>query len=110
MNGVRRVHRSTLSFFTEERAKPTLRPAPQHQSPTTMSSPPRPAAKSRKQTRREALAALKSARASRGAASGLDAVDFDDEEDVFETMDEDQYREYVERRREREDFVVDDGE
>ncbi|KAL9187656.1 hypothetical protein ACHAXT_006034 [Thalassiosira profunda] len=73
-----------------------------------MSSPPRPAAKSRKQTRREALAALKSARASRGAASGLDAVDFDDEEDVFETMDEEQYREYVERRREREDFVVDD--
>ena len=42
--------------------------------------------------------------------SGVDAVRLDDEEDVFETMDDAEYAEYVERMRQREDFVVDDGE
>jgi hypothetical protein len=65
-----------------------------------------------KQQKRQALASLKSARS--GRSGQLDALDslLDDTKnnDVYETMDEQQYREYVERKREREDFVVDDGE
>lgn len=34
---------------------------------------------------------------------------FEDPDDVYETMDEEQYRDYVDRKRQREDFVVDDG-
>ena len=64
-----------------------------------------------KQQKRQALASLKSARS--GRSGQLDALDslLDDTKnnDVYETMDEQQYREYVERKREREDFVVDDG-
>jgi hypothetical protein len=71
-----------------------------------------------KQQRRQALASLKSARSGRrgdgGGGGQLDALDelLDDTKnnDVYETLDEEQYREYVERKREREDFVVDDGE
>ena len=72
---------------------------------------------SAKQQKRQALASLKSARSGHRIGSGggqLDALDdlLDDtkNKDVYETMDEEQYREYVERKREREDFVVDDGE
>lgn len=72
---------------------------------------------SAKQQKRQALATLKSARSGhRGPHhhGQLDALDdiLDDTKnnDVYETMDEEQYREYVERKREREDFVVDDGE
>jgi hypothetical protein len=72
---------------------------------------------STRQQKRRALASLKSARSghrSGGVGGGqLDALDdlLDDTKnnDVYETMDEEQYREYVERKREREDFVVDDG-
>ena len=71
-----------------------------------------------KQQRRQALEALKSARSGRQPGGQLDALDdlmmLDDNNDrnrdVYETMDEEQYREYVERKREREDFVVDDGQ
>ena len=67
-----------------------------------------------KQQKRQALASLKSARSGRSSGHQLDALDslLDDTKnnDVYETMDEQQYREYVERKREREDFVVDDGE
>jgi len=66
-----------------------------------------------KQQRRLALANLKSARSGR-LSSALDGMDdvVDDRKngDVYDVMDEEEYREYVERRREREDFVVDDGE
>jgi len=72
-----------------------------------------------KQQRAIARQKLKSARS--GRASGLDALDStnqDDNEDgasdtnnddVYERMTESEYKEYVERKREREDFVVDDG-
>ena len=79
---------------------------------------------SRKATKKAALASLKSARLSgltrfnasddedaddqAGPKSALDAVQFSDPEDVYETLTESEYRAYVERKREREDFVVDD--
>jgi hypothetical protein len=71
-----------------------------------------------KQQRKLALASLKSARSGR-LSSALDEVLRDDKRggggdarngDVYDVLDEEEYREYVERRREREDFVVDDGE
>jgi hypothetical protein len=71
-----------------------------------------------KQQRKLALASLKSARSGR-LSSALDEALRDDERggggdarngDVYDVLDEEEYREYVERRREREDFVVDDGE
>ena len=71
-----------------------------------------------KQQRKLALASLKSARSGR-LSSALDEVLRDDERggggdarngDVYDVLDEEEYREYAERRREREDFVVDDGE
>lgn len=79
---------------------------------------------SRKATKKAALASLKSARLSglarfnesededagdqAGPKSALDAVQFSDPEDVYETLTESEYRAYVESKREREDFVVDD--
>ena len=64
--------------------------------------------KSAKETRRAARAALKNARHS-GEATGLDAMEFEQVDDVYETMNEEQYTSYVEGKRDREDFVVDDG-
>ena len=75
-----------------------------------------------KQQRAIARQKLKSARSGRNA-SGLDALDNtnnqndnedgasdqNNNDDVYETMTEQEYKEYVERKREREDFVVDDG-
>lgn len=52
-----------------------------------------------------ALAALREGRRGR-----LDDYEVKDEEDVYEIMDEDEYQQLVEKRRQREDFVVDDGE
>ena len=77
---------------------------------------------SRKANKKAALASLKSARLTGLARynaddddndntapkSILDTVQFSDPEDVYEAMTENEYREYVERKREREDFVVDD--
>ena len=77
---------------------------------------------SRKATKKAALASLKSARLSGLtrfneesesnnndlSSSALDAVQFSDPEDVYESLTESEYRDYVERKREREDFVVDD--
>jgi len=72
-----------------------------------------------KQQRAIARQKLKSARS--GRASGLDALnnnnsdnedgasDNNQNDDVYERMTESEYKEYVERKREREDFVVDDG-
>ena len=73
-----------------------------------------------KQQRAIARQKLKSARSGRNA-SGLDALsnnnsdnedgasDNNQNDDVYERMTESEYKEYVERKREREDFVVDDG-
>lgn len=60
------------------------------------------------------MAALKSARSGRRSSSALDDVGLLEDDaanaDVYEVMDEAEYRDYVQRKREREDFVVDDGE
>ena len=40
----------------------------------------------------------------------LDGANYREEEDVYDVVDEDEYRSLVESRRQREDFVVDDGE
>ena len=67
---------------------------------------------SSKQRKKASLAALKSARSGRRSTSALDDVLLEDDaanDDVYEVMDETEYRDYVERKREREDFVVDDG-
>ncbi len=70
--------------------------------------------KKSKQQRRQALALLKSARSGR-LSSALDLAlhnngDNGNNGNVYNMLDKDKYREYIERRREREDFVVDDGE
>ena len=66
---------------------------------------------SKKATKRSALAALRAKRQGLSSTGGgLDDVEFDDVEDVYQKMDEVEYREYVEGKRQREDFVVDDGE
>ena len=70
---------------------------------------------SSKQRKKASLAALKSARSGRrSSSSALDDVCLLEDDaanaDVYEVMDEAEYRDYVRRKREREDFVVDDGE
>lgn len=69
---------------------------------------------SSKQRKKASLAALKSARSGRRSSSALDDVGLLEDDaanaDVYEVMDEAEYRDYVQRKREREDFVVDDGE
>lgn len=67
---------------------------------------------SSKQRKKQAsLAALKSARSGRRSVSALDDLVEDDTNnaDVYEVMDETEYRDFVQRKRQREDFVVDDG-
>ena len=56
-----------------------------------------------------ALAALKNRRAGLLVTSRTDEYEVPEEADVYETLEEDEYRKLVESRREREDFVVDDG-
>lgn len=55
-----------------------------------------------------ALRALKEAR-NRGS-SRTEEYEVKDEGDVYDVIEEDDYRELVEKRRQREDFIVDDGE
>jgi hypothetical protein len=43
------------------------------------------------------------------AGSALAAFDLEEDEDVFETLDEAEYESVVEKRRAAGDFVVDDG-
>jgi hypothetical protein len=54
-----------------------------------------------------ALRALKEAR-NRGS-SRTEEYEVKDEGDVYDVIEEDDYRELVEKRRQREDFIVDDG-
>jgi hypothetical protein len=42
--------------------------------------------------------------------SRMDEYEVPDDGDVYEYVDEDEYQKLVESRRQREDFVVDDGE
>ena len=82
--------------------------------------------KDRKAARKSALATLKSRRSGGLSALNDNNDDIDDDmhpsssaldsyhatmEDVYDTYaDEEEYRQLVEKEREREDFVVDDGE
>ena len=66
---------------------------------------------SSRQTKKAALAALRERRAGLSAASSkLEEYTVADEGDVYDVVDEAEYEELVEKRRQREDFVVDDGE
>ena len=42
--------------------------------------------------------------------SRMDEYEVQDDGDIYEYVDEDEYQKLVESRRQREDFVVDDGE
>jgi DNA polymerase alpha subunit p180 N terminal len=71
---------------------------------------------SRKVTKKAALERLRNARRKRDMGELdaeqdiLDGDNFREEEDVYDVVDEEEYRSLVESRRQREDFVVDDGE
>jgi len=57
----------------------------------------------------KALAELAARRNGLTLVSRTEEYQVKDEDDVYVKMDDAQYREHVQRRREREDFVVDDG-
>lgn len=59
-------------------------------------------------TKKKALADLRARRNGLSAVSRTDEYEVK-EEDVYERLDEQEYEQLVEKRREREDFVVDDG-
>jgi len=61
---------------------------------------------SRKQQRLAALETFRQARNQRGSI--LDTVEEEDDDDVYDTLTEEAYRDLVQQRRERHDFVVDD--
>lgn len=61
-----------------------------------------------KKSKREALEKLRARREGRSLSSRTEEFEVK-ENDVYEQMDEDEYQKLVEARREREDFVVDDG-
>lgn len=67
---------------------------------------------SRGASRRAALAKIKSDRRKRELGEDGDLLEANvrEEEDVYDIVDEDEYRSLVEARRQREDFVVDDGQ
>ena len=65
---------------------------------------------SRQLTKKAALAALRQRRSGLAATSSkLEEYEVADEGDVYDVVDEAEYEELVEKRRQREDFVVDDG-
>ena len=65
---------------------------------------------SSRQTKKAALAALRQRRSGLAATSSkLEEYEVADEGDVYDVVDEAEYEELVEKRRQREDFVVDDG-
>ena len=65
-------------------------------------------------TKRKTAAALEAMRERRKrkgtSASAIDDYEIRDEGDVYDVLEEDDYQKLVESRRQREDFVVDDGE
>lgn len=70
---------------------------------------------SRKVTKRAALGRLRDARRKRNMGEldaehdVLEGSNFREEEDVYDVVGEEEYQNLVESRRQREDFVVDDG-
>lgn len=64
-----------------------------------------------KQKKAAALQALRDARSRKdqGHHGGIDEVEIKEEEDVYDEVAEEDYQKLVEARRQREDFVVDDG-
>ena len=66
---------------------------------------------SSKEKKGAALRAIRDARSRKdqGLYGGIDEVEIKEEEDVYDEVDETEYRKIVESRRQREDFVVDDG-
>ena len=66
---------------------------------------------SRSSDRKAALARFRSAKRKRELGEEQDVFEGNirEEEDVYDVMEEDEYKSLVESRREREDFVVDDG-
>ena len=66
---------------------------------------------SSKQKKGAALQALRDARSRKdqGLYGGIEEVEIKEEEDVYDEVDEDDYQKLVESRRQRDDFVVDDG-
>ncbi len=60
--------------------------------------------------RKAALEALRNRKSGLVASSRTEEYEVQDEGNVYDVVDEDDYRKLVEHRREREDFVVDDGE
>ena len=61
-----------------------------------------------KKSKREALEKLRARKEGRALSSRTEELEVK-ENDIYEQMDEDEYQKLVEARREREDFVVDDG-
>jgi hypothetical protein len=61
-----------------------------------------------KKSKREALEKLRARKEGRALSSRTEEFEVK-ENDIYEQMDEDEYQKLVEARREREDFVVDDG-
>ena len=66
---------------------------------------PRAASSSRK----AALEAIRARRNGLVSTSRTEEYEVKDTGDIYEVVEEDEYRNLVERRRERENFVVDDG-
>ena len=58
-------------------------------------------ANTRRDKKQQALAALRS-------GGGLDDYEVNQDDDIYDVVDEDEYQELVKKRRHREDFVVDD--
>ena len=78
-------------------------------APSKPPAQPSPIMSSR-QTKKAALAALRQRRSGLAATSSkLEEYEVADEGDVYDVVDEAEYEELVEKRRQREDFVVDDG-
>ena len=63
----------------------------------------------KKNVRLDAMQSMKDQKAKAEQSSALEAFELDEDEDVFETMDESEYADVVEKRRNAGDFVVDDG-
>jgi DNA polymerase alpha subunit A len=64
----------------------------------------------KKNARLEAMQAMKDQKAKAESGSALASFELEEDEDVFDTMDETEYADVVEKRRNAGDFVVDDGE
>ena len=64
---------------------------------------------SKKAARRAAMNRFKKNRRNGFNVLEDDAGHFKEEEDVYDLVDQDEYKNLVESRRQREDFVVDDG-